>query len=402
MNNHIVLISKDTLLPEYLEPYGGLYWKTPNIQELALKGTIFMRHYTSAPSTAMSFTSMFTGLYPYQLERSNYTEVDGFTNSITLFDALEKRGYKCHLFWSKNYINMAEKFSKCFGKNTIHHEKFSFNQPAGPNVPLSEEGIKPNENTALNTYNLVIDEIDIIDRTKPIFLWLHLPHCLLGRAGYGQDIDLFDKVVGALRLRFGDESIFITADHGHMNGKKSKVCYGFDVYEEAINIPLITPRINNIKKIEYPTSNTQLIKIILDRNIEKKEYVLSDSAYYAQAHRKLSVIKDRYKYIYNKQTKMEELYDLQWDPDENNNILERFVYDNDRHCVIDKRQVVFYPFETNALKMYKDLQTVKDSIWRNGSFLLETKYKLIMIKIRIIQKIKRKLKKINQNKLIKV
>ena len=35
---------------------------TPNIDELAKKGTVFNRHYTAAASTAMAFTSMATEL----------------------------------------------------------------------------------------------------------------------------------------------------------------------------------------------------------------------------------------------------------------------------------------------------------------------------------------------------
>ena len=61
---NIVLISKDVLRKDYLPCYGNKYWKTPNIDYLVQNGIVFDRHYTAAPSTAMSFTSMFTGKYP--------------------------------------------------------------------------------------------------------------------------------------------------------------------------------------------------------------------------------------------------------------------------------------------------------------------------------------------------
>ena len=67
-----ILISKEILRIDYLSCYGGQLWSTPNIDDLASKGTIFKRHYTSAPSTAMSISSMFTGKYPYQLNRKIY------------------------------------------------------------------------------------------------------------------------------------------------------------------------------------------------------------------------------------------------------------------------------------------------------------------------------------------
>ena len=36
-----VLITKDALRKDYLPSYGNKFWKTPNIDELASKGTIF-------------------------------------------------------------------------------------------------------------------------------------------------------------------------------------------------------------------------------------------------------------------------------------------------------------------------------------------------------------------------
>lgn len=123
VSHHVVLLSKDAMLPSYLPTYGNKYWKTPNIDELAQKGTVFMQHYTAAPSTAMAFTSMFTGLYPYQLDRADYTEVEEYNQGTTLFDEMYERGYECHLMWSNNYIKMADKYSKCYGKHTIRHEE---------------------------------------------------------------------------------------------------------------------------------------------------------------------------------------------------------------------------------------------------------------------------------------
>ena len=41
MKNKIILITKDVLRSDYLPVYGNKYWKTPNIDKLAEKGTIF-------------------------------------------------------------------------------------------------------------------------------------------------------------------------------------------------------------------------------------------------------------------------------------------------------------------------------------------------------------------------
>ena len=70
----------------------------------------------------------------------------------------------------------------------------------------------------------------------------------MGRSGYGGDIDGFDKCIGMLRQYFDDDSIWISADHGNMDGYKDKFSYGFDVYTPAIQMTwlnaMITYRIS--------------------------------------------------------------------------------------------------------------------------------------------------------------
>ena len=382
---HIVLVSKDATLPEYFGPYGAKYTKTPNIDELAAKGTVFRHHYTAAPSTAMAFAAMFTGEFSYTTQHSTYAETPEY-EGVTLFDALHDRGYECHLLWSSNYIDKAEKFSKCYGKHTIHHDSMKFNQSCGFNAQYTEKVRQRNDELARQNLQMILDEVDTIEyQTKPVFLWIHMPHCIVGRASYGDDIDLFDELIGALRKRFGDDDMYVTADHGHMNGLKGKVGYGFDVYEPAARIPLIAPRMNDSAEIDFVTSNVQLMQIILEKKVTKLPYVLCDSAYYAQPHRKLAVIQDDYYYIYNKKSKTEELYDRRLDPNQNVNLLAKPIWwDVDRNCNTDIRQVILYPHWDEVKDIAQRLRSIKDSIWRNGPFKEEFARSLRSFKIRMI------------------
>lgn len=197
--NHIVLVSKDATLPEYYGPYNSPYTKTPNIDELARKGTVFNKHYTAAPSTAMAFYAMFTGKYPYESGNTIYVEVEPYKGD-TLFDKLYDQGYECHLLWSSNYITKADLFSKCTGRHTIRHESLKFNQSCGINAAYHEENRKRNEAEVQASYQAIINEIDTIDyENKDIFLWIHMPHCIKGRISYGDDIDIFDNLIGDLK-----------------------------------------------------------------------------------------------------------------------------------------------------------------------------------------------------------
>ena len=63
---------------------------------------------------------MFTGLYPYQLERSRYIEVAPFEGE-TLFGRLNERGYETYVIWPAGYVDDAWKYSKVFSKQSRTH-----------------------------------------------------------------------------------------------------------------------------------------------------------------------------------------------------------------------------------------------------------------------------------------
>ncbi|MBA7571747.1 hypothetical protein ES708_13515 [subsurface metagenome] len=349
--NKIVLITKEILRADYLPVYGNSYWQTPNIDELAAKGTVFKEHFTSAPSTAMAVISMFSGLEPYELELKVYSEVDRFCQVPTLFDVLQKSGFSCNIVWSTAEYKLTYKYTKCFGNETT--KIFNINT------------------TSIKDTLSVIDNIN----EEKIFIWIHLPYTLEGRPSYGSDIDLFDYFIGDIRKRFDDNCIYISADHGNMSLNKGKVGYGFHVYNDNIVIPLITPRIQNFKDVEFPTSIKQLKDIILYQNIQKQPFIYSDTKYYLQAGRILCIIKANYKYIYNKIDKSEELYDFKWDQKENVNLIkfinDERIYETSRRKIYPYRRMYFYPYLKEAEEAYLLLKNEKDRIWKEGPYLIE-------------------------------
>lgn len=369
-----ILITKDVLRKDYLPCYGNKYWKTPNIDELAQKGTIFNRHYAAGTSTAMSITSMFTGKNSFEINRKKYEEVDEYNESETLFSKLNENGYKTCVIWPFEWKELAWKYSKVFPKESTVISLKNISQNIVRDI---DRDLIRDDTKASVSLNSILKEIEnIISNKKKIFIWLHLPHVINGRTSYGSDIDLFDKFVGEIRKIFDDDSIYISADHGHMNCEKGIPVYGFHVYEGAIRIPLITPKIMGQSEINFPTSNVQLMDIILDNNVEKNKYVYSDTQYYLQENRKLAIIKDNYKYIYNKRNKSEELYDLEYDPNENVNLLIEYWYEKNRDKKYLLEKIYFYPFWGRLKEVYLELKNEKNRIWREGSWIIESLYKL--------------------------
>ena len=395
MKEIIFLLSKDAMCCEYLPVYSNSnkYGKTPNLDELAKKGTVFNKHYTSGGSTAMAFSSILTGKNPFEFEnRRSYKEVKQ-NEKESIFSILQNQGYECHMIWDCEFEHVAYPYIKEFGdeeKTKFHY--LNIIQLLG--YKSYEGELKRDDNILKETIKIITNELDSIDTTKKQFIWLHLPHVLKGRISYGDDIEAFDDILGYIRKKFGDENIYITADHGNMNMHKGKVGYGFDVYEPIAKVPLITPRIDNIDYYESLTSHTDLIDIILNNHIPEHEYVFCDNAYYAQPQRKLAVIGKRYKYIYNREGNFEELFDLQWDEAEEYNILKDKYFEKRRLSYITYSELYLYPYRDKALKAADELRQIKDSVWREPKKLeglfVKTRQNMGLIKRYIISKIRGK------------
>lgn len=380
----IIFISKDALNKHALPIYGNKFWHTPNIDELSKKGTVFNRHYTAGGSTAMAFTSMALGKYCFETGRKAYKNETSL-NGNTLFDKLHKEGYECHIMWDSTYTSFAESHFKCEGENTTIHSLDNIKQPVSTHI----KGEIDDMTFVDSETNIALEIIEkrfkyILDNTKKdLFIWLHLPHVMRGRQGYGSDIDVFDDIIGIARRYFGDNCIFISADHGHMNGWKNKYHYGFDVEEETICIPLITPKVNNASHIDFPTSTIQMFDILFKKSIEPLEYVICETAYYAQPKRKIAIVKGKYKYCYHKESKKEFLYDLDFDPEENHNLVYPEFYDTDRFLWYSTSQCFYYPFWDEAMEELYYLRNYKEDIWKNGNFVEEL-YNKIMHRIKCL------------------
>lgn len=382
----ILFLTKDALCKDYLPIYGNKYWKgkTPNMDELASKGTVFNNFFTAAPSSSMSYLSMFTRKYPYQQEMQKYVPLLKPYQGRTLFDEAYDMGYDCHVIWDATWVKMALAYTQCYGAHTTIHNLEGIKQPVGSHY--QHEGLlsrsKEKEETA---FRKVEDAVrGIVESGKKVFIWCHLPHVLNGRISYCDDIDLFDRYIGMFRSYFSDENIFLSADHGNMNGLKGKIGYGFDVYDKNIKIPFISPRIDNLHVCDTQVSNINVFELLFQRRIIESPITFSDSTYYAQPHRKLAVIYGNFRYIYNKKTATEEFYDVEWDPYEQFSLISDTIYDVDRKVTSPAREYYFYPYWENLPDVIKKLRAAKDSIWREP-----TKSQLLISSLKRFQLFKR-------------
>lgn len=364
-NSSILLLTKDAFCKAYLPCYGHEYWKgkMPNLDELVEKGTKFNNFFTAAPSSNMSYLSMFTMKYPYMLPIKDYRPLPLDFKVESFFDLMKQEGYENHILWDEAWGRIDLSYGRCYGDDTTFHNMPNFRQPVGckyPHGKLSYSEDKAQEGLA----ELDKELSKIFDGEKRVFMWCHLPHVLKGCTTYGSDMALFDRYIAVFRKYFSDNNIFISADHGNMNGLKGKLCYGFDVYEPAINIPLITPRLEGLAECDTPVCNIDFHTLISDRKIPRRDVIYSDSTYYGQPNRKLAVIKGKYRYIYNKKTGVEELYDVNWDPNQNYNLMKDNYDDPDRLIESPAIDYYFYPEWDKLPEVRDSLRAEKDKIWR--------------------------------------
>ena len=373
MKERILFLTKDAMCKEYLPIYGNDYWKgkTPNLDELASKGTVFSHFYTAAPSTVMAFRSVLTGKFAHEQPYSDYIPMEVPDEADNFFILAQSRGYETHMIWDEKWERMVLRYGNSFGKNTIIHNVPGLNQEVGVHCKRTGSLVRDDSKVDEAISNLVGVVDTICKEGKKILVWIHLPHVIMGRIGYGDDIDIFDRIIGELRKYFSDDCIYISADHGNMNGYHGKFSYGFDVYTPAIEIPFIAPRINGMRTCETYVSNTDVKELILNEKVVQREFIYSDCAYYAQPHRKLAIISDGFAYIYNKATKKEELYDLTNDYFERCNLMNDTFYDSDRILRTHGQDVYFNPNWKKIAEVRTKFRAEKNRIWKKAGFMVE-------------------------------
>ena len=72
----------------------------------------------------------------------------------------------------QNYIYMAEKYSKCYGKNTIKHEDVDLNQSVGVHMPRdsAQNHLIQDESKSEKVMNYLREVIEVLTTQKNIYV----------------------------------------------------------------------------------------------------------------------------------------------------------------------------------------------------------------------------------------
>jgi arylsulfatase A-like enzyme len=348
---NIILISIDTCRSDYLSCYGYPRKTTPNLDAIAQEAILFEHVLTPVPLTLPAHASMLTGTIPpyhrvhynigYRLDESN----------LTVAEILRQNNYTTGAiigsFVLDGQFGLAQGFDSYNDRFVEPVESFYRSERRGDEVSrFACDWLEKHQNS-------------------PFFLFLHYydphteynppePFATLFRDNlYAGEIAYTDYCIAQVIKKLKDLGIYdstlliITSDHGESLSEHSEQEHGYFIYQSTVHVPLIirvpggpkgkrvkqtaglidiVPTICSMAGITPPPAthgadlSRFLGKKVKDRKNERYIYCesLLPTAYGCSPL--FGVVDDRWKYI---QAPRPELYDLDKDPDEKENLADK-------------------------------------------------------------------------------
>ena len=243
---HVLVVTIDTLRADRIGVYGNATVATPNFDRLAREGAMALHASAHAPLTRPSHISLFTGLYPAEHGiRDNVSPPLGKTVPV-LAEILQQRGFRTGAFVSSIVLSKQSGLGRGFAHYSDQFE-------------VGEDDAR-----FLNTIQkrgdaTVAEAVAWLGESGPErrFGWVHLydPHDpyeppepyasrYAGRP-YDGEVAWSDELVGRLDTALGaaglrdDTLLLVTADHGEGLDEHDEAVHGFFVYETTLRVPFI-------------------------------------------------------------------------------------------------------------------------------------------------------------------
>jgi choline-sulfatase len=243
---HVVIITIDTLRADRLGVYGSTTVATPNLDRLAAEGAMAQQASVHVPLTRPSHISLFTGLYPAEHGiRDNVSPPLGGKVPV-LAEILQQHGFKTAAFVSSIVLSRQSGLARGFAD---YSDSFDLGEDDARFL-----------NTIQKRGDATVAEVTAwlgaagADRR---FAWVHLydPHDpyeppepyatqYAGRP-YDGEVAWSDELVGRIdaalaSTKLRDDTLFIvTSDHGEGLDEHREAVHGFFVYESTLAVPLL-------------------------------------------------------------------------------------------------------------------------------------------------------------------
>jgi len=357
---NVILITVDTLRADRLGCYGSQTVDTPGMDALATQGVLFENAITPVPLTLPAHASILTGLYPEE----HGIRCNGFfklpQEAVTLAEVLREAGYNTAAFISSSVMNARFGLDQGFDS----YEDLSMDSRVNRKFSL----VLPADETNRRVLRW-------FDRKPegPFFVWIHYfdPHAdynppepfrSMYEHPYDGEVAFVDSQIGALMKELEKRGLLkntltvLTSDHGEGLEEHGERFHGFFLYDTTMKVPLIFsgPGIPGGKRVasvvnlldiaptvlsclgmsgEMKSSGRDLMKSMTkNKSLEAKPtYIETMAPKEMMGWSGLTGLRTtRYKFI---TAPARELYDLQNDPYETDNI-----YDSSREVVAELKK----------------------------------------------------------------
>lgn len=243
---NVVLITLDTVRPDHLHCYGDNKTETPVIDRLAKDGVLFEKAVAQTPLTGPSHASIFTGENP---NVHHVRDTGGFAlqpSSTTLATTLQRSGWDTAGFISAAVLDRQFGFSQGFA---------TYDDRIPESIDKST-----GELTAARPANVTVDHaVEWLNHQSghPFFVWLHLydahgpykpPRQFLRQypnAPYDAEIAFEDQQLGRFlevvrkKSPSGKTLILLLSDHGEGLGQHGEDSHGTFLYDSTVRIAWI-------------------------------------------------------------------------------------------------------------------------------------------------------------------
>ncbi len=378
---NVIIILIESLRPDQLMSFSGQESIMENLDQLALKSIRFTRTYTQSAHSNYADPAVFSSQYPLRSNRAYLYPRDHQFPRLFIYDILKAWGYKTALFSSQDedWGHMSS-YMKTSGLDVFFHAG-NFNGPAfiqteenGLTRWLQGEKLSGNIDDRI-TVSAAMDWLDSIGK-NPFFLYLnfqnsHMPYVipqdfkrrksvsgsrynknvfrpeplLVGNdlARYSDSLSYVDQQLGKViqylqeRHLLQDTLIVVAGDNGESFFEHNSFGHIGPLYEEAVHVPTILfapdlkPRADNRPAMLIDIVPTLLHQLGLpehpsfqgvnllsaQRNDGRVRFLVSQSAFLHQ----FAVVKDAYKLIWTPHLRSLELYNLNLDSKEKNDLV---------------------------------------------------------------------------------
>lgn len=267
---NVVLITLDTVRADHLHCYGNEKIQTPNMDALAASGALFEKAVAQTPLTQPSHASMFTGENP---NVHNVRDTGGFAlqpSSVTMATILQKHGWDTAGFISASVLTKMFGFNQGFA---TYDDQLAHRNPRDP---VSTRAADVTADHAIRWLQQ--------QTSKPFFLWVHFydahfpydpPSAF--RKQYPQDpydaeIAFEDQQLGrvldAVRQKSPAQKtlIVLLSDHGEGLGDHGEYDHGVFLYDSTVRIAWIMagPGVPAGVHVQQQAREIDLLPTVLD------------------------------------------------------------------------------------------------------------------------------------------